>query len=148
MNDSQLSLLALQRLVLALEVAIDALAFADVPDDRSLSRARALKWGAEDLELSTVALLLEGGASWETLAEQVGITKQSLHRRLSHRVSDTVAQWIKEPPQDRNVLVRRWSTAMDALRLAVTEFDSATPQSHASRVSRAVRNARRSGLPS
>ncbi|HEX3811418.1 MAG TPA: helix-turn-helix domain-containing protein [Mycobacteriales bacterium] len=50
---------------------------------RAVARLRAL---AEQLEADQVAAARRAGWSWQDIAERLGVTKQTVHRKYHHRV--------------------------------------------------------------
>lgn len=85
MDRDALSALALAHLVNSLLLALGALDVADVPHEDTLRQLQTLEDVRAGLEASTVTLLKQAGVSWEAMAEQLGVTRQSLHRRLSRK---------------------------------------------------------------
>lgn len=73
---------------LACELAYTALSLTGEPD---LGHAEAVRRSAELVELlevTTTALLISKGESWQRLAKELGgVTRQSFHRRLSGKVA-------------------------------------------------------------
>jgi hypothetical protein len=72
----------------ALRLVLAALDLVDVPRETTLDQLRALEEARQALEASTVMLLLQAGVTWEAMARQLGVTRQSLHRRLSRKSTD------------------------------------------------------------
>jgi hypothetical protein len=92
MDQDTLRSLVLDYLVGVLTLANRALELVDDPDETALTRIQELVNRCGDLEASAVPLILAGGASWETMASQLGVAKQSLNRRLSRRSARQVEQ--------------------------------------------------------
>jgi hypothetical protein len=88
MDTARLSSLVLEHLDMALLLAVEALDLVDVPEDITLTALQVLEEHRQRLEVSTVALLLEGGMSWQAMADELGVARQSLHRRLSRKTLD------------------------------------------------------------
>jgi hypothetical protein len=85
MDRDALSALALAHVLDSLRFALGALAVAEVPEESTLRQLQDLADAREALELSTVTLLNYAGVSWEAMAEQLGVTRQSLNRRLGRK---------------------------------------------------------------
>lgn len=85
MNEDTLSAWALDYLVEVLTLAERVLDLVDVPQESTLRQIQELVARCGDLEGSAVPLILAGGASWETMAAELGVARQSLHRRLSRK---------------------------------------------------------------
>lgn len=92
MDEEARAALVAEHLVDALRLAITALSLVDVPQETTLAQLQALEAAREGLEASTVTLLLQAGVTWESMANQLGVTRQSLHRRLSRRSTDLQAK--------------------------------------------------------
>jgi hypothetical protein len=85
MDEDTLSVLVLDHLVEALHLAVGALDLVNVPQEVTLADLEELGARRQDLEISTVMLLRQAGVSWEAMADQLGVTRQSLNRRLSQK---------------------------------------------------------------
>lgn len=107
----------------ALNLAVTALSLVDVPQETTLQQLRALEDARQALEASSVILLLQAGATWESMARQLGVTRQSLHRRLSRRSSDLQAK-----ARDMNRLEKEWKRALSFLEQEFEEVRSLRPR--------------------
>src|SRR5438045_5678264 len=88
MDEDALRVVVLAYLVQVLQLASGALSLIDVPEDITLRQLQVLETMVHDLEVGTAALLQMRGVSWGAMARQQGVTRQSLHRRLSRRLAD------------------------------------------------------------
>lgn len=85
-NDDE-TLIAEEYYVDVLRLAIATLALLDPPSPgRTMNGLRDVRERLESVELASVAMLTVGGHSWAALADQMDVTRQSLHRRLSRKV--------------------------------------------------------------
>jgi hypothetical protein len=139
-DDESLSLLTLDYLVAALRIAEGVLALADVPDERTLREIQTLHELFEYLELSTVALLLQRGTSWGTMASQLGVKRQSLHRRVAWKAQVLAdLRGINRPE-----LESEWRNLVQRMNDRVQELTHAGPRGAANRVARGIRRGRES----
>jgi hypothetical protein len=86
MDEEAVSALVYAHLLETLQLAVNALGLVELPTESSLRRLRELQQAVEDLEVSTVMLLNRTGVSWQDMATTLGVTRQSLNRRLSRKV--------------------------------------------------------------
>jgi transposase-like protein len=128
MDDNTFSALVVAHLVEALRLAVGALNLVDVPREATLEQIQALETARQDLEASAVTLLIQSGVTWEALARQLGVTRQSLHRRLSRR--STALQ--KAPPTMKQ-LEAEWRDLVGLLAQEFTEVAKLRPRLTASR---------------
>jgi hypothetical protein len=85
--------LAEEYLTDVLEVAAQALNLLEAPDpDVCFEELRTLNDKCQRLEVAAAALMLSGGHTWDRLAKAHNVKRQSLHRRLSSRVT----RWTNE----------------------------------------------------
>lgn len=85
MDEDTLSASVLDYLVDVLTLAARVLELVDVPEETTLRQIQELVARCGDLEASAVPLILAAGVSWEMMATDLGVTRQSLHRRLSKK---------------------------------------------------------------
>lgn len=123
MDEDTLSALLLAHLVETLQLAISALALVDVPQKITLEQLQALESAHQSLEASTVMLLQRSGATWEEMAKQLGVTRQSLHRRLSRRSVD-----LERRAQDISSLEQQWKQRVKLLGQEFEEVSGMKPR--------------------
>jgi hypothetical protein len=85
MNAETRSALTLAYLVDVLRFSLSALDLADAPSTTTLRQIKELEAACGQLELLTVRLLTASGTSWQEMADQLGVARQSLHRRLARK---------------------------------------------------------------
>jgi hypothetical protein len=85
----------------------------------------------QELEASTAALLQVGGVSWEAMAAELGVTRQSLHRRLSHR-----SLTYLDRPTNGPMLEQEWGRLITFLDERVRELAGFTPRKTSHQVAR------------
>jgi hypothetical protein len=119
MDDETRAALVAGHLVDALQLAITALSLVDVPQDRTLEELQALDAARQALEASSVSLLLQAGVTWASMASQLHVTRQSLHRRLSRKSMDLQAR-----PRKMRQLERDWSNLLPLLEQELKEISS------------------------
>lgn len=85
MEDDEFEALALDYLVAALSFALSALELADAPGKGTLPLLQTVADEREGLEAKAVAVLSARGYTWEEMAHQLGVTRQSAHKRLARR---------------------------------------------------------------
>ncbi|MFG2814677.1 hypothetical protein [Streptomyces sp. NPDC048410] len=101
----------------ALEVATSAAVLADPLDGPlyGLHYMSEMKRRFDTLECLVVATLRQSGVSWDVIASRLGVTRQSLHRRLSKRVDDEVEFSQKYPDMNEEGIFRNLSMLIAAL---------------------------------
>jgi hypothetical protein len=118
-DDETHAALVAGHLVDALQLAIAALTLVDVPQETTLDQLQALEAALQALETSTVMLLLQGGVTWESMAKQLGVTRQSLHRRLSRRTTS-----LRGRPRKIGQLENEWKHLLPLLDEEFKEISS------------------------
>jgi hypothetical protein len=105
-------------------LAARAIAAAD-PRDR-LKAISTLREELDELELDAVRGAINGGSSWSQVADALGISKQSAHRRHSKRIAEP-APPPRHPPEpsgsDRVVVTAQARRAVRAARAAARALD-------------------------
>jgi len=122
-----------------LRFAVAALALIDVPEEYPLSELQALEAARERLEASTVSLLGQAGVSWEAMAQELGVRRQSLHRRL-HRKSLAFQVAAQQASWDR--LKNEWESLVKVLDKVADELSSADVELAAGKVADELRAGR------
>ncbi|GGO86480.1 hypothetical protein [Wenjunlia tyrosinilytica] len=97
----------------ALELATSALMLAHPIDGPAfgLRFIPELSQAARRLEQLTVAALRQSGVSWDVLAERYGVSRQSMHRRLSEDVDRQLEQAQLFPDMNQEHAERLLETA-------------------------------------
>jgi hypothetical protein len=128
MDEDTLAALVLAHLVEVLRLAVSTAKLVELPDQAALGRVSALGDAQEALEVSTVMLLLRSGVSWEAMASQLGVRRQSLHRRMSRKV-------VKREDKALNVggLEAEWRHLLTSLGEELEEMGKMRPRRMASR---------------
>ena len=129
--------LVADHLVNALRLAIAALNLVDTPHERTLEQLEALEAARRTLEASTVTLLLEDGVTWQSMARQLGVTRQSLHRRLSRKSTD-----LRAKPSNIGQLEREWNRLLLFLEQEYKEVSSLILRLESSRAAARGKNPR------
>jgi hypothetical protein len=131
MDEDTLAALVLAHLVEVLRLAVSTVKLVELPDQTALARLSDLGGAQEDLEVSTVMLLHRSGVSWEVMASQLGVTRQSLHRRMSRRV-------VRREGKALNVggLEDEWRRLLTSLGEELEEMGKMRPRRMASRRAR------------
>jgi hypothetical protein len=100
-------------------LAARALGAAD-PRDR-LRAISALRGELDELEVDAVRGAIRGGSSWSQVADALGISKQSAHRRHSKRIDEPLARRPRPPrpsPSGQVVVTAQSRRAVRASRAA------------------------------
>ena len=99
--------------------ALAARAIAEPDPHQRLKAITALREELDDLEAQAVRGAIHGGSSWSQVAEALGITKQSAHRRYAKRMNDpTPAPRPVAKAPERMVVTGRSRRAVRAARAA------------------------------
>jgi len=117
MDERTLQVIVLRYLTTVLQLALAALDLVDAPEDTTLRHLQALEDMRQELELGTVALLQVSGVTWEAMATQVGVARQSLHRRVAKRAMN----YLYLPKRLGNLKVE-WQIALDGLQGTIQEL--------------------------
>jgi hypothetical protein len=131
MDEDGLSALVLAHFAEALRLAMGALDLLGVSQDRTLHQLQDLETARQSLEVSTTALLQASGVSWEAMATDLGVTRQSLHRRLSRKSLAFTAS-----PRSTSVLEQDCVRLIALLSERIEGLASITPRSGARGVAR------------
>ena len=113
--------LRLALVVDVLRLSLSALDLAGEPNDSSLRQIKQLEDAVRDLEIPVVTLLVANGSTWQEMAEQVGVARQSLHRRLA-RKSDKIAHDVHVIATDQVGLNTEWHRLIEQLLDKVQEL--------------------------
>jgi hypothetical protein len=116
MDEDAVTALVYAHLMETLRLAVNAATLVELPTVITLRRLRELQQVVEDLEVSTVMLLNRTGVSWERMATELGVTRQSLNRRLSRKVVQ-----LEGSPHNLNGLEAAWRGLLPSLRAGVDE---------------------------
>jgi hypothetical protein len=96
-------------------------------DPRERLRAiSALRSELDDLESQAVRGAIKGGASWSQVAEALGVSKQSAHRRYARRLDEPTPLPRRrpiEPAENRILVTPRARRAVRAARAAARALD-------------------------
>lgn len=109
----------------ALDVATSAVMLAD-PIEGPLHGLRymsEIKRRFESLECLVVAALRHSGVSWDVIASRSGVTRQSLHRRLSSSVDDEVEFSQRHPDMNEADIFRN----LGILAAAIQSYQARLP---------------------
>lgn len=111
-------------MVEVLRFSVSAMDLADEPGDNTLRQLQELETALEDLEARAVALLTAQGHSWEAMAQQLGVARQSLHRRLARR---SLRFSLRAETTEGRGLRAEWDRLMARLSDKVDELRDAGP---------------------
>lgn len=137
MDEETLSALALAQLVELLRLALTALELVNTAEPTTLSRVSGLHDQCSELESRTVALLRHADVRWEVLAAELGVKRQSLHRRLSRKILKyMVSPEVTEGPG----LAAEWDRLVTQLAATVESVSLTGPRRTSRRVARTLRN--------
>src|SRR5215217_5571313 len=123
---------ALAHLVKALDLAVGAAVLIDAPTDATIGHVQNLRTTINQLEISTTALLLSGGTTWEVMASAAGVKRQSLNRRLG-RASKV---WFNQAAREATANVRLWRRHSQDLADLVSEIIQINGPDEARRIAR------------
>jgi hypothetical protein len=136
-DDEILSALALAQLVELLRLGLSALQIVDGAEPTSLSDVRGLQDQCTELEIRTVALLREAGVPWEALAAELGVARQSLHRRLNRKIKKYKASPVVTEGRG---LVSEWERLTSSLSTTLEALRSVGPRRISARAARTLRS--------
>lgn len=129
--------LAEEYLLAVVGLGLQALELVDPPEQgRTLRQIEALREAVDGVEVAAVGLMTGSGTTWESLAADVMVRRQSLHRRLSRKVN----RWTHEkaPPELAGSRSREWEVRASVLADRVKELTTTPIQTAGQRVARAL----------
>jgi hypothetical protein len=113
---------SIERLLLTLRLATAALELLSTSGEVLLSDLKAIKGTCDDLEVATLAFLTAGGLSWTRLADEMEVTRQSLHYRRARDVRALVEN-LRNSGRT-TALVREWDYLVGLLSNRVRELEA------------------------
>jgi hypothetical protein len=135
-NEDTLSGLVLNHLVTALQLVNAAAELTEVPEPDTLGQLHEITNQCQQLEVGAVMLLLQSGVSWATMAQYSGgVTRQSLHYRLSRKVDERLVQ-PKET--DGPGLQTQWRRQVQLLVNYARTLSAADPNELSHRIARSL----------
>lgn len=133
MEEDRLAALVLEHFVEALRLTVTAINLVDTPREITLQQIQDMETARQRLEVSAAALLQLRGVSWETMATELGVKRQSLHRRLARK--SLAYQALK---RNAPSLEREYDGLINVLSEKADELASTTPRTLSHRVARTL----------
>ncbi len=130
MDEETLSALALAQVVELLRLALTALRLVSADEPMTLGRVKDLQANCVELEIWTAALLRHADVSWEIMASELDVARQSLHRRLNNKITDYM---VSPKFTEGRGLYSEWERLIPLLSSAVEELGSAGPRTTSQR---------------